>query len=193
LGPVDLPRLVCNSPGPQGGLVKSDIAASWEIGVLGDTLARGLNPADIRRCVSIDVLQNLALPVGWPRESQRVALQITPYGRELDAVLAECGEAPTFAQEEPRPAAPAAAPPVPPAARREPADLPWKAARTIASGRTNVRAAPNLDSRAVVQLDPGARILVQPASAPWWKVKPVNGAGFAGYIREDRFALERPR
>src|SRR5882672_10184867 len=42
LGPVDLPRLVCTRPGPQGGLVKSDLAASWEIGVLGDTLARGL-------------------------------------------------------------------------------------------------------------------------------------------------------
>src|SRR5258706_10566672 len=61
LGPVDLPKLVCNRPGAQGGaLVKSDIAASWEIGTLGDSLARGLSASDLRKCVSIDAYQNLA-------------------------------------------------------------------------------------------------------------------------------------
>ena len=197
LGPVDLPRLVCSSPSPQGAvLVKSDLAASWEIGVLGDTLARGLSPAGIRRCVSIDVLQHLALPPGWPRESQRVALQITPYGRELDAVFAECGEATAFAHEDSRRvAAPAmrldSAPGSERKSQRE--DLPWRAARTIAKGRTNVRAAASLDSPVVIRLDPGARILVQPTSAQWWRVKPRSGAGFGGYVRQDRLKLERPR
>jgi hypothetical protein len=186
LGPVDLPRLVCASPGPQGGLVKSDLAASWEISVLGDTLARGLAPAQLRRCVSIDVLQNLALPAGWPQQSQRVATQITPYGRELDAVFEQCGEAASYAPEAARPAPAAPAP-----AKRPEAG--WKAARTTAKGRSNVRAAPNLASRVVIQLDPGAPILVQPAAPTWWKVRPASGAAWSGYIRDDRFQLERRR
>ena len=195
LGPVDLPRLVCNSPGPQGALVKKDIEASWEIGVLGDTLARGLSPAELRRCASIDVLQNLALPKGWPRESQPVTLQITPYGRELDEVFAMCFEPTAYAQEEPRPpAAPAArvaSPPAPASDRKpQPADLAWKAARTVASGRTNVRAAASLGSAVVIQLDPGATILVQATSTEWWKVKPRTGSGFSGYIRQDRLQLQ---
>jgi len=190
LGPVDLPRLVCTGPGPQGGLVRSDIAASWEIGVLGDTLARGLSPAELRRCVTIDVLQNLALPVGWPQQSQRVALQITPYGRELDAVFEQCGETPAYAPEAPRPA-PAATTPAPAPAKR--AEAEWKPARTTAKGRSNVRAGPSLDSRLVIQLEPGTPILVQPGAPTWWKVRPASGAAFSGFIRDDRFQLERGR
>lgn len=196
LGPVELPRLVCNSPGPQGaGVVKTEIAASWEIGALGDTLARGLSSAALRRCVSIDVLQNLALPTAWRQESQRVGLQITPYARELDAVFVRCGETTAFAKEDPRPvaAATATAPrltPAPANDRNAPRDAPWKAARTIAAGRTNVRAAASVDSRLVIQLDPGAKILVQAASPPWFRVKPVSGPGFAGYIRQDRLEIE---
>ncbi len=187
LGPADLPRLVCNGPGSQGaGLARSELAASWEIGELGDTLARGLAPAAIRRCASIDALQNLALPAGSTRESQRVALLITPYGKDLDAVFAACGEASAYAREESRPAAAPVA-----AAPRE--ETPWKAARTISKGRTNIRAAARLDAAVVIQLDPGALILVQPAAAQWWKVKPRTGADFAGYIRQDRLQLDRPR
>src|SRR5471032_3157982 len=106
LGPVDLPRLVCNSPRPQGDgvLVKTDLAASWEIGGLGDALARGLSPAALRRCASIDVLQNVALPKGWSQESLRIAMEITPYARPLDAVFAACGETTAFV---PEPIAPA--------------------------------------------------------------------------------------
>lgn len=203
LGPIDLPRLVCNSPGPQGaGVVKTDIAASWEIGALGDALARGLSPAALRNCVSIDVLQNLALPAAWRQESQRVGLQITPYARELDAVFARCGEASAYAiVEEPRPAVPATragaspARPAPAATERvaPAAELPWLAARTTAKGKTNVRAAPNLGSAVVIQLDAGARLEVQKAAADWWKVRPAPGAGnFSGYIREDRVELDRP-
>jgi hypothetical protein len=198
LGPADLPRLVCSSPGPQGhgdmGLVKSDLAASWEINALGDTLARGLSPSALRRCVSIDVLQNVALPPGRPHESQRIAMEITPYNRELDSVFTECGETSAFApMEQPAPA-------TPPMGRLEPArgndrgarsaDVAWKPARTIAKGRTNVRSAASLDSSVVVQLAPGARILVQRTSTEWWKVKPRSGAGFSGYIRQDRVAFE---
>jgi hypothetical protein len=37
------------------------------------------------------------------------------------------------------------------------------------------------------QLPPNARILVQKATGPWWKVQPTKGSTFVGYIREDRF------
>jgi hypothetical protein len=203
LGPVDLPRLVCNSPRPQGDgvLVKSDLAASWEIGGLGDTLARGLSPAALRRCASIDVLQNVALPKGWPQESLRIAMEITPYARPLDAVFAACGETTAFAPEATAPVAEVRAAPAPPQVaamqpppRSEPAappaEIPWKAARAIATGRTNVRRSASIDSAIVVQLDPGARILVQQTSALWWKAKPRSGASFAGYIRRDRVVFE---
>ena len=71
-----------------------------------------------------------------------------------------------------------------------PEDPSWKSARTAASGRTNVRAAANLTSAVVIQLDPGALILVQPTATEWWKVKPLGGAGFSGYIRQDRLQLQ---
>lgn len=194
LGPIDLPRLVCNSPGPGGsGVVKTELAASWEISTLGDTLARGLPPSTLRQCVSIDVFQNLALPTAWRQESQRVALQITPFSRELDAVFARCGEATAYAIEEPRPTPPPAARSTPaPGDRTDRAnELPWMPARTTAKGKTNVRAAAKLNSALVIQLDPGAVILVQRGPADWWKVKPGSGAGFSGYIREDRVELDR--
>jgi hypothetical protein len=203
LGPVDLPRLVCNSPRPQGDgvLVKNDLAASWEIGGLGDTLARGLSPAALRRCTSIDVLQNVALPKGWSQESLRIAMEITPYARALDAVFAACGETTAFAPEATAPVAEVRAAPAPPPVAAvqppprsdpaaPPAEIPWKAARAIATGRTNVRRSPSIDSAVVVQLDPGARILVQQTSALWWKAKPRSGVSFAGYIRRDRVAVE---
>jgi hypothetical protein len=56
----------------------------------------------------------------------------------------------------------------------------------IASGRTNVRVRPDLSSPVVVQLDPGALVLVQKTPTEWWRAKPRGGAGFSGYIREDR-------
>jgi hypothetical protein len=203
VGPVDLPRLVCNSPRPQGDgvLVKNDLAASWEIGGLGDTLARGLSPAALRRCASIDVLQNVALPKGWPQESLRIAMEITPYARQLDAVFAACGETTAFAPEAAapvpeeraasgRPQVTAVQPPPRSDQFARPAEVPWKPARAIATGRTNVRRAASLNSAVVIQLDPGARILVQQTSAEWWKVKPRSGASFGGYIRRDRVVFE---
>ncbi|HEX7557775.1 MAG TPA: hypothetical protein VF386_01195, partial [Usitatibacter sp.] len=176
LGPVDLPRLVCNSPRPQGdgALAKSDLAASWEISTLGDALARGLSPAALRKCASIDVLQNVALPPASGVKSQKIAMELTPYGKELDAVFAACGEATAFASEvRPAPALPQVArieppPKLDPPPRAEPApkveasptsdpgtqsgDARWRPARTIAKGRTNVRAGDSLNSAVVTQL-----------------------------------------
>jgi len=48
----------------------------------------------------------------------------------------------------------------------------------------------SLRSSVVLQLDPGATILVQRTSTEWWKVKPRRGADFSGYIRQDRFVFE---
>ncbi|MBX3714804.1 MAG: hypothetical protein KF738_02285, partial [Burkholderiales bacterium] len=91
LSPKEMPRLTCYSPNPRGGgLAMAELALNWEISELGDTLARGIAAADLRRCVSIDVLQNLALPLGWPYASQQVAMEILPYGRAVDEVLVAC-------------------------------------------------------------------------------------------------------
>ena len=202
LGPVDLPRLVCNSPRSpgDGALAKSDVAASWEIGTLGDALARGLSPAALRRCVSIDVLQNVALPAASAVKSQKIAMELTPYGKELDAIFTACGETTAFAPEErPAPAPPQVAriepplklePPPKSAQGDQPGDGEWKRARTIAKGRTNIRVGDNLNSAVVTQLPPGVRILVQETSAEWWKVKSGGRASFSGYIRKDRVVFE---
>ena len=196
LGPVDLPRLVCNSPRPGGGgaLVKSDLAATWEISEVGDTLARGLSPSALRRCVSIDVLQNVALPPGWSQESQRIVAELTPYGRELDSVFSACGETTAFASD---PQPPASKPPAvgPESATKTDrgapkTDVSWKPARTTPKGRTNVRASPSLDSAVVAELNPGERVLVQRTSTEWWKAKPRTGTAFSGYIRQDRLVFD---
>ncbi len=189
LRPMEMPRLVCHGPGPRGdgALVKSDLAATWEIGTLGDTLARGLAPSALRRCAWIDVLQNVAPPPGWPRRNQRISMEILPYGSGPDSVFAACGEATAYGPEA---QPPAAVEPAPGAVPARTADAPWKPARTVAKGRSNVRAAARVESSLVVQLAPGTEVLVQQASEQWWKVKPRRGAGFSGYLRQDRIAFE---
>ncbi len=198
LSPKEMPRLTCYSPNPRGGgLAMAELALNWEISELGDTLARGIAAADLRRCVSIDVLQNLALPLGWPYASQQVAMEILPWSRAMDEVLVACGAKPAYASAPPQaPAQASPARPVSPAATAPPsqpapaaADA-WRRARTIAAGRTNIRSAPAVSSRLAGQLPPGSPILAQPVSGDWWKVKPRSGAGFAGYIREDRLVFE---
>jgi hypothetical protein len=196
LRPMETPRLVCRSPGPagDGGLVRSDLAAKWEINALGDALARGLSPSELRRCASIEVLQSVAPPPGSPQKSQPIPMEVTPYDRAIDSVFAACGEKSAFSSREPAP--PAAAP----AARSEsaPERSPgaatssgaWKPARTVAKGKTNVRAAPDVDAAIVATLDPGTKVRVRPASMPWWEARPRSGEGFRGYIRQDRLALE---
>ena len=85
------------------------------------------------------------------------------------------------------------APPQPPPAPAKPAPentASWETARVPPSGKTNVRAAPNLQSAIVAQLDPGAVVLVQKTGNEWWKAKPSTGAGFEGYIRQDRLLFK---
>ena len=198
LRPTEMPRLVCNRPGPRGGgkLVRSDVAAKWEISTLGDTLARGLAASELRRCVSIDVQQSLALPPGAPRPSQRIAMEILPYDKALDSVFSACGERTAFGPvDEAPPAAPPVTRPGPAPAPEggqpaQPVEAPWKPARTTPKGRTIVRAAASVDSPIVIKLAPGTQILVRRTSSPWWEVKPRAGAGFRGFIREDRLVIE---
>ncbi len=186
LPPKQMPRLVCYI-----GTAKSELATSWLVSELGDALARGLSPSALRRCASIEVLQNIALPKGWARGNERVRIELKPSTEAIDSVLTECGATPsptTSAAATPASATPAKAAPATPA--KAAAAESWKPARTIAKGRTNVRASPDLDSAVVIRLDPGARVLVQPSSGDWWKAKPATGEKFRGYIREDRLLFD---
>jgi hypothetical protein len=180
LGPREMPRLTCYSPDPRvaGNLVISEFSPKWEVNNLGDALAQGLAAPELRRCVSIDVLQDIALPAGGTQGSQQVLMELLTYNRALDTVFAACGEKSVHAT-------PAAAPPVPVAAAAD-----WRRARTIEKGRTNVRAAPGVDSPLAVTLAPGMPLLAQRASTDWWKVKPRSGSDFGGYIRGDRLVFE---
>lgn len=183
LGPREIPLLTCYSPDPKvaGAMLMREVAAKWEISNLGDTLARGLSPSELRRCVSIDVLQDVALPAGSAQASQQVLMELLPYGRALDAVFAACGERTAFGSA-----------PVSPAdsAKPTPAAAQWKPARTVAKGGTNVREAARVDSPLVVKLAPGTKLLVLHASTDWWTVKPRSGTGFSGYVRRDRLVFE---
>jgi hypothetical protein len=178
LQPRTMPRFLCNKPAAAGekGLVQEDIEARWAISDIGDVLARGLRPPTLRECVSIGIVQEVVLPKGWAAESARVEFEIAPYGRELDRIFVTCGEVSAYA-----PAAPATA---------RTTDAPWKTARTVSSGKTNVRARPALDSALVVQLAPGATVLVQKAGGEWWRAKASAGEAFEGYIRKDRLVFK---
>jgi hypothetical protein len=239
LFPKQMPRLFCN---PRSSAPRAELKTTWFVSELGDALARDIAPSELRRCASVDVEQEVALPRAWGRETQRIDIEIIPYKQELDSVLAACAEATPALAAAPMPPAtttpappattpaaapvpapvapakaspppvatpsplPAATPTPPPAAKPTPlpvaqptpplaakstpppavAEAPWRPARVISSGRTNVRAAPDLSSAIVVQLDPGALVLVQKTANEWWRAKPRSGAGFGGYIREDR-------
>lgn len=177
LGPRAWPQLTCYSPDPKvaGALAMSEIAPKWEVNNLGDALAQGLAASDLRRCVSIDVLQDIALPAGNAQGSRQVLMELLTYSRALDAVFTVCGEKTAYA-------APAADPPAAAAA--------WRRARTVAKGRTNVRAAASVDSPLVIALAPGMPVLAQRTSTDWWAVKPRSGSDFSGYIRGDRLVFE---
>lgn len=178
LGPRVWPRLTCYSPDPRGAgaLAMSEISPKWEVNNLGDALVQGLAAPELRRCVSIDVLQDIALPAGGTQGSLQVVMELLTYNKELDAVFAACGEKTAYAS-------PAADPPAATAAD-------WRRARTIARGRTNVRAAASVDSPQVVMLAPGTPLLAQRTSTDWWAVKPRSGSAFSGFVREDRLVFE---
>jgi len=88
LGPRSLPRMSCI--GANGS--RTDIAAKWEANELGDVMARGLAPSALRRCVALEILENVTVPAGWSRDSQPFAIDVAPYGREVDQVFGDCGE-----------------------------------------------------------------------------------------------------
>ena len=90
LYPKQMPKMFCN---PRSSAPRTEIAASWYVSEIGDALARGLAPADLRRCASIEIQQDIALPRGWGPETQRVDIEVIPYRKELDAVLASCAMA----------------------------------------------------------------------------------------------------
>jgi hypothetical protein len=189
VGPKELPKLTCLGMKPDGSAQASEIPASWEIDDFGDVLARGLSPRALRRCASIAIDQEVALPPGWPRQSQRVAIEISPYARELDEVFAQCGEEPAYPGAAVAAAATPSVAPKPkgaaPAANSE-----WRRARTISKGRTNVRSSSGLAGEIVTQLPPGMPMLVQRANGDWWQVKPRSGESYHGYIRRDRFVFD---
>ena len=184
LRPTQMPRLVCATPGKGGGsLVKREIDVKWEVRPLGDALARGIAASELRRCVSIDVLQWVALPAGSSPKSQPIAMEIAPYDRALDSVFMACGEASAYANAGPEP-------PPQPGPGVQPSPDPWKPARTTTKGRTNLRAATSVDSAIVAKLAPGTAVLARQTTPSWWEVRPRKGQGFRGYIREDRLAFE---
>ncbi|HEX4331879.1 MAG TPA: SH3 domain-containing protein [Usitatibacter sp.] len=194
MGPMDLPQLTCVGLKPDGTPQRTELAASWEIDDFGDALSRGMRPGALRSCASIEVTQNLALPPGWPRASQRVSLEFSPYSRELDQVFSQCGEDSAYPEQvaaapAARLALPAKAAAKPPAPGAPPGGG-WKRARTVSKGKTNIRTSGSLDGALVTQLPPGMPVLVEPGSGDWWHVKPRSGSAYEGYVRRDRFVFD---
>jgi hypothetical protein len=208
LYPKQMPKLFCN---PRSAAPRSELQVTWYVSEIGDAMARGLAPSELRRCASVEVHQDLALPRGWGPETQHIEIEVIPYKKELDTVLAACAaaqpqlraQAPKV-QAPPKAAAPiaspmpkvAATPASPPAPRvtappaPTAAEAPWRSARVLTTGgRTNVRANPGTSAPIVIALDPGAPVLVQPTGTEWWRAKAASGNGFSGYIRRDRLAL----
>lgn len=211
LRPSTEPRLYCHRPIQPWDekLVQEELLARWDVNEIGDALAQGFRPFPLRECVWIRVVQEVALPQGWAKKSARVELDILPYSRELDAIFASCGEVSAYAPAAPAVAAvpaPAPAPVASAAPARPPAaaapapvtqpkpatetSLPWQTVRVLSSGRTNVRAGPRLESAIVVELAPGAIVLVQRTGSEWWRARSSSGAAFEGYIRQDRLVFK---
>ncbi len=198
VGPMDLPKLTCVGLDAKGASARSEIRANWEINDFGDTLARGLAPAALRRCASIEIAENVALPPKWPKESQRITIEFSPFARELDEIFETCGVASAYAVAAANP--PVANPPVanPPVANPPEAKAgarprvveEWKNAHAVAQGRTNVRSSASLESSIITHLLSNQKILVRPSAGDWWLVRPRAGPAFEGYIRRDRFVLE---
>lgn len=191
LKPRSLPKLTCNTLDAKGAALAEPIAANWNVNELGDVMARGLWPSSLRACASIGVIEELALPADWGRDSARVELEIAPYAPELDSVFARCGEPSAY----PMTAKAVAKSPAVPAATPEPTAQPdnapaWTTARTIPEGHTNVRAKPDIRSQVVIRLDPGDIVLVRKGDAEWWhaRSRPNARNPFDGFIRRDRLS-----
>ena len=108
LYPKQMPKMFCN---PRSSAPRTELPASWYVSEIGDALARGLVPSDLRRCASVEIQQDLALPRGWGPEVQHIEIELIPYKKELDAVLAACAvPQPHLRAEAPKAEAPKAAP-----------------------------------------------------------------------------------
>ena len=82
-------------------------------------------------------------------------------------------------------AAPVKAAPAPPAAANG-----WREARTLPTGKTNVRAGPSLQSGIVTELYPGSVLMIQSTGTEWYRVRPSRGDAFEGYVRQDRLVIK---
>ena len=106
--PAARPRILCGRPAPGGKLAYDEILAPFDIdSKTGDALAKGLSASELRQCLALTAIQEVALPAGWTRKSARVEFEFLPYSRALDTVFATCGERTAYAQPA---AAPTAAP-----------------------------------------------------------------------------------
>jgi hypothetical protein len=174
------PVLLCSRPiAPwDAKLVQEERSATWEIDAeSGAALARGLRPFPLHECVVIRAEQTVVLANG---QKARVDFDILPYGRELDAIFAACGERSAYAQVDAKPSAN-------PAPKAEPT---WRRARVLGTGKTNVRATPSLQAAVVAQVPAGSAVMVQPTDTEWWRAKATRSGGFTGYIRQDRLAFD---
>jgi hypothetical protein len=71
-----------------------------------------------------------------------------------------------------------------------PAQDGWREARSIPTGKTNVRGGPSLQGRIVAELHPGSVVLVQRTDTEWWRARPNKGTAWEGYIRQDRLVFK---
>jgi SH3 domain-containing protein len=195
-GPKTMPRLTCNGVDPAipGRASAETLRATWSVNEVGDALARGLWPSQLRQCASIGIEQEVRLPKGWSRETARIDFEITSYTRALDDVFHACGEPSVYADAAPATAAPPAAPatgvPQPPVAPSAAADeRPWKKARLASKGETQLHAAPRADAEVVATLEPGTPVRVQFAGGNWWRVKPQSDVSLEGYIPRERITF----
>jgi hypothetical protein len=208
LKPTTDPRLFCHRP-DNGKLLKEEILASWEVNPkIGDVLARGLRGFPLRECAAITVQQEVVLPEGSAQKTARIDFDVLPYNRELDSVFATCGERSAYGPAPPpvvasappahKPAPARAAPATPAKSAPAPAPPPapqaaangWREARTLPTGKTNVRSGPSLQTSVVAELFPGSVVMVQGTGTEWFRARPSRGNAFDGYIRQDRLVFK---
>ena len=164
LYPKQMPKLFCD---PRSTAPRTEIASTWFVSEIGDALTRGLAPSVFRRCAAVQIVQDLALPRGWGAETKHVEIEVIPYKKEIDEVLATCAEGPRLTAQAPAtpPKAPAAAAPAqssPPA----PAKAPPAAAPKVATAEApKTSSAPASASRSVASSD-----------APWRSAHTLTGS-----------------
>jgi len=97
----EIPRLTClGVVGPGGLPPRTEIAAKWEANELGDVLARGLSPSELRACPSLELREKILLPPAFEREFEEASVVIPTYAPGPDDVFAACGEASAYPPEE---------------------------------------------------------------------------------------------